>query len=355
MAGDIPAARARSERAIEIGRGVGDTPSELDGRINLGLAKEVEGDLDGGMALLREAAQRALEARSPWHADRALHNVWAGLARYGGDVSDARKAHDDALAAARRSGLRSEAMVHREAWNAVEDADWDRALAVIEGGRADTFWSSGRDAWVELIRTARHGPHDYAPMLAAARRLATATPDVNARAAAAFPAITLHLAEDWPGTLEIAMLGLEPLADGSYPMPHTAAVVAIDAALRMDDASAIDRWLESASVASRTKTRHEEIRKTYADAVRSTRRGDRAMALASFARYVELAERTIGWVFIARLGRLARAELLAKGGDRSAAQDEIDRAATFWRTGMATWYLGRLAEWARERGLALAV
>ncbi len=56
----------------------------------------------------------------------------------------------------------------------------------------------------------------------------------------------------------------------------------------------------------------------------------------------------------AHLARVRRAELfLERGapGDHEAAQAELDAVLPYWRKAKATWYLGKLKEWAAERGL----
>jgi len=56
----------------------------------------------------------------------------------------------------------------------------------------------------------------------------------------------------------------------------------------------------------------------------------------------------------AEWARLRRAELLlqrAAPGDWEAAQAELDAALAYWRKAKATWYLGKLKEWAAEHGL----
>ncbi len=54
------------------------------------------------------------------------------------------------------------------------------------------------------------------------------------------------------------------------------------------------------------------------------------------------------------MGRLRRAEIFLERdapGDREAAQAELDAVLPYWRKAKATWYLGKLKEWAAERGL----
>ncbi len=65
-----------------------------------------------------------------------------------------------------------------------------------------------------------------------------------------------------------------------------------------------------------------------------------------------------GFIFVlpVLMLRLRLAELLLQRGalgDREAAQAELDAVVAYWRKAKATWYLGKLKEWASEHGLQL--
>src|SRR5256712_13640760 len=62
------------------------------------------------------------------------------------------------------------------------------------------------------------------------------------------------------------------------------------------------------------------------------------------------------WAYAEARARLRPADLLLerkRAGDDAAARSELALVTAFWRKAGAHWYLHRLADWARERGLAL--
>lgn len=93
-------------------------------------------------------------------------------------------------------------------------------------------------------------------------------------------------------------------------------------------------------------------RRAFAEAIRAWRRGDRSGARRLLNEALEDIHRWSSPV-PSTVMRLALVELLLEEGAHDEAQRELEAVLPFWRKARATWYLSRLAEWARERGLTL--
>ena len=120
------------------------------------------------------------------------------------------------------------------------------------------------------------------------------------------------------------------------------------------DVARSERWMALASAAGApARSRGVDGLARFAAGLRARRGGDGETALAALAESAELFEDAMERGFASTLVRLERADLLVDRGEREAATAELARLLPFWRKAKATWYLGKLREWAEVRRLAL--
>ncbi len=134
-----------ARRALDAARAVGATEVELDVQITLGHPQAYGGDIEGGLALMREAAERArLEGRANT-ATRGWVNV-ADLLLMFGRYDEAVDAVDQGMELAERAGLaRSLGAMMRsnKAEALMRSGRWEEALAVAApGAEMGTFAGS---------------------------------------------------------------------------------------------------------------------------------------------------------------------------------------------------------------------
>jgi hypothetical protein len=130
-------------------------------------------------------------------------------------------------------------------------------------------------------------------------------------------------------------------------------VAAISAATTLGDDAAAVRWIGLGLAPREAIGPVEKGGHEFARAMASARGGDTSAAVnlleESTRNFLE-AETPI----LVHWARLRRAELLLRRdgpGDRDAAPAEFDALLPDWRKVKATWYLGKLKEWASEHGL----
>jgi DNA-binding CsgD family transcriptional regulator len=137
-----------------------------------------------------------------------------------------------------------------------------------------------------------------------------------------------------------------------YGISH-AAICAIVAARRLNDQTALRRWIELAlSEPKRPKAHHNLARRAMAHAETAAELGDLDVAVTKLAECAtHLAEGILapaGFLPVTFV-RLRRAELLLQrnaAGDREEAARELAADVPYLRRARATWYLGRLRDWA---------
>lgn len=348
-----PEAGPRAERAIEIAHRVGATEIEADATITLALARHSE-DSPDWETILRSAADLAVREGLDRVAERAWQNLFALRWHHGADVATIRRIHNESLEQLGRFGRRTESTIQRETFVAFHEGDWDRCLDVIARGRSATLWSTARDLTEAVIRAARHGPAQVGDVLEAARRRGAAAQEVSDRATWLLSAGAAFVAGDLSSALRGAEPAAEFLALGAFSSPHEAAAVAIVSAEQLGEDSALERWLRLAEARyTGGVNRYEEARAAFAEGIRARRANDRGRALERFGDAAERADALMGIHLVATLARLERADILVASGERDAALGELEKATAFWRKAKAAFYLGRIAEWARERGLDL--
>ncbi len=339
-----------AERAIALARATGATDVLADALITKGTLASHVGEDDA--AALREGLELALRHEFLFLAARAYQNLWAITVRGGATGEELRRIHEENAAHSRRYGLRWITQIQRDCGFAFGDGDWDAALRFVEEGRGDSIWSASMDVVEALMMTARQGPGEGLRRLEAPYARLHAAGDAQwVSYADGFGAATVLLAGDAERALRYAE-GVAPfLAKGYWNPPvDIGAVCALVAARRRGDEEALARWIER-SGAPGVRSNPAEARRAFARAERSVGAGDLDAALAELERSGRLLSELPWSVFMSTFPRLRRAELLLRG-DREGAAAELAAALPYWRKAKATWYLGRLGEWARERGLA---
>jgi hypothetical protein len=217
--------------------------------------------------------------------------------------------------------------------------------------------SAGREQLEALILTAREGPEKGRPLIDGPRRRLLAAQNPHWLADAGFSSALLLIAGDLRATLDHAEAAAELVAhDYWVPTASLTAVCAISAARALGDEAAARRWIGLGLGQDQESLPHAvKAKKLFARAERSASEEDFDVAIAMFdesARH--FLESIEGNNLGAHWARLRRAELFLERdapGDREAAQAELDAVPPYWRKAKATWYLGKLQEWATERGL----
>lgn len=232
----------------------------------------------------------------------------------------------------------------------MRDGDWQATLALAERIPEEAIVSGYvRITRAEMI-VARDGPEHGLPLLAAPREQLLAAGNRQWRGQLAFVALTYLLAGDPRRALEELELIIDLIAqDFLHPPVTHAAVLGVAAAQRLGDEAELRRWIGIAAGGS-LDVPALRLQRAFATAEAAVLEGevDRAVGLLEGIpgawRYPHLP-------VVPTLADLRRGELLAGRGDAAAAAQAFARATAYWRTVKAEWYLARLAEWARERGI----
>lgn len=346
---------AWARRALEVGRRANAPRAQVAALRTLGLWM-VSSDPEKGLSLIREGLALALEHELVSDAQITYKHLIVAMERLGAPSAELVAVQDEGLRHARRYGFRSLQSIEGECVAAVRTGDWDVALDLIDEIRGGgTTMSAALGLFEPFIVTARDGPKYGVPLLDAPRRRLLSTPDTHGVALAEnMSAVVLLLAEDMRGVLRHADAAAdELLLDISPPIVSSGAVCAITAAKAIDDRAAVQRWTDLAlSRSPSTDPRHAQARRVFAQAERSAQEDDLDAAIVAFEDHSELfAEASL---LVGTLAHLRLVELLLRRGratDRDAANAQFASVVPFWRTAKASWYLGRLREWARERGL----
>jgi len=347
----------RSAQAIDWGRRAIEMARRTNALEALVLALIVQGAAmsrtdAGGLVLLRESLDLALKHEFVWDAQRAYNDLCVAMNFVGAPKAEIRRIHEEGVQHAHRYGLLFDPLISRLCSYAFADGDWDEALRHVEEGRGDTVWSAPRELIEAFVETARHGPEPALRLVETPRRRLLAAGDAQWVAAAAASAPVMLLAGDLRATLDHAECAVDLVARDFFGA-SLAAVYAIEAARALRDESALDRWIEL-GIARSTELRPFALRgrDAFARAERAARARDIDSAITmlgeSTQHFLQVSDAAAHW------SRLRRAELFLERnapGDRESAQADFESVLPYWRKAKATWYLGKLKEWASERGL----
>jgi DNA-binding CsgD family transcriptional regulator/tetratricopeptide (TPR) repeat protein len=125
-----------ARRALDAAEAVGALDVKLEAQLVLGPAMVYHGDVEAGLALMREAAEAGRRAQLPWFATRAIVNL-SDQEMMLGRHEDAIRTADTGMPLAERAGL-------------------ERTMGVfLRGNRAEALMRSGR--WQEALAAAAPG------------------------------------------------------------------------------------------------------------------------------------------------------------------------------------------------------
>ncbi len=301
--------------------------------------------------MLEESLRLALQRDAVLDTQRIYQTIW--VSRVGASPEDRLRAHEEGAAHARRYGYHSDLVPFRETIESLNAGDWDRSLAAASE-LGDSIWSASPRLLEAFIRVARDGPEAGLPLLDEPRRRLLAAGDAQWRGASSFSAQVMLVA----GDLRSCLTHAEPVAElielgRRAPATNGVAVCAIVAAAWLGDDVAWRRWIDVATTEPRS-----QLDWGMTSARREFARAERALpenvaeALERYAHAADVWERERFQPLAATLIRLRRAEAFVREGDRDAASAEIAKVLPYWRKAKASWYLGRLREWAAERGIS---
>jgi class 3 adenylate cyclase/tetratricopeptide (TPR) repeat protein len=337
-----------SERAAEIARSLGDPAALLYALATLGSIRSLHGDPEGS-AQLRESIRIATEANLVEHAMTGFNNLLFSRYRVG-DYAGARAVFAEAQEYCRRVGRWSTPLLQWLVWYAVADGDFDRALEAERDSEHETTFGVQRSLYAAMVTIAREGPAMGLSAVDEGKARLLAARNQQSRAAAAIAALPRYIAGDLRGAIDDAEATADLFERGLvFPPVRHAALLAILAARSLGDGAALERWMVRALAQSSPLGGVHNAPRLVAEAVRAERRGDPAEALAKLEEIRPLVADAPP-VTPAALDQL-RIELHLARGEREAAQRVLAGLTSFWRKAGARWYLDRLSEWARERGL----
>ncbi len=309
-----------------------------------------------GLALLRESLDLALKHDLVYPANRAYNNLWVSMGRLGMPAAELRGVYEEMVEHGRHYEMRFDNLISFSCSYAFADGHWDEALRLVEEGGGHTIWSAVPELLEAFIKIARGGPAHGRALVDAPRARLLAAGDAQWVGAAAFSVPIMLLAGDLQAALAHAEVASDLVARDNHPSVDLAVVAAISAARALQDEAATERWIELAIPRKETKlaSHPQRARAAFARAERSAGNGDLDSAITALDESAMHFSEVPLTYFAAHWVRLRRAELLLERGapsDREAAQAELDAAVSYWRKAKATWYLGKLQEWAAERGL----
>jgi DNA-binding CsgD family transcriptional regulator len=354
IANDADRAVVNGERALAIAIRANSVRGQVLGLYRLGGGLGLKAD-DQCLPRLREAFDLALRNDMVYEAQLVCRNSIVQLENLGAPRAEGLRWNEERLQQARRHAYRAADVIKDECIAAYGAGDWDRAGELSREMPAESIWTGLTDLLVALMVVARDGPDAGLPLIdgPVQRLRATNRPQWRIWAENAAAEIEL-LAGNEAACLRHAD-ALEAFVIDDYwlfGISH-AAICAIVAARRLNDPIALRRWIGIAlSEPKRPNAHHNQARQAMADAEAAAELGDLDAAIAKLA---ECAAHLAAGI-LAPAGflpvtfvRLRRAELVLqrnRPGDRAEAARELAAEVPYLRRAGATWYLGRLQQWA---------
>ena len=342
------------ERAVAMAHALGAAEIEAHALVSLGTAMSYDG-AEASAQIIRRGLAIALESEFVAAGARAYNNLSIALAVNDAPEADIEGVMDAAVAHSARYGYHSQTLAMRETARAVFGLDWDRAIALSDEVSTDTAWGAGQALMGDLVRIHRHGPE--ATLVARAEQCAQrlrASSEVQFRAAAMLLAIIHSGTGAHARAMEVADVEPELLGSrgvGGWVSPMAAAIVS--SAFALGDRERLVRWQEHiVGMVDRRGTWPLQACARFANALVARADGRDEDALAEL-RAVEPATERRHHFYALSLVHRHLAELLAGRGDRDGAAAAYAAARDPWVKASATWHLGQLDAWARERGITV--
>ena len=345
---------ATADQAIATARAAGDAVAELEAEITKATARGHE-DPETAAVTLRTIARTAEEKAMVRIALRAHQNVISTTLRAGSSLQEMWALHLDGMRYMQRHGIEIEGAITRETFLRLARGEWDEMLRWTELHESTTFWGKSNEIRASIALVAREGPDPHLRRIDDLSAQLIASGDRNWQAQGqCSSAIAHHLVGDPGGALErVAPLRESFEAISEWDL-HPAGIIALRSAVLVRDAEAERdwrRWLSSA----RSAGLHRQMREALIRGYDALTRGDVDTALRGLDEVAQLGEIVPLGFLSASAVRPWAAELHLRRANQAGAQAEIDALLPFWRKVRATWYIGRIAEWARERGLTVVV
>jgi DNA-binding CsgD family transcriptional regulator len=344
-----------ADRVVEIGRRLHRPDIQTDGLRQRGLGLVSDGKSEG-MKDLETALALAYESGSPGLVFACRLALMSATTLLGRPPAERQRLYEDAVAHAHEHGYVGGLLSALEVEQAIASGDFDRALRVSRLLVTDSAVSAEVGLRIALVDIARGGPEAMPDLDALRRRLLKGPPAWTTFAATS--AQPLLLVENPRAAIEHAELAVTPLTEGSWIRNVDIAVIlGVEAARRLDDKSVIDRWIALAlhGVPAPIESRERQARRAYGGSLLAEQTGDLDGALRLAELSVEML--TDGqWPYVWTIACLYRVELLLKRRhkkDEAVARQDFETVVAFWRRAGATWFLGRLAAWARAHDLSM--
>jgi DNA-binding CsgD family transcriptional regulator/tetratricopeptide (TPR) repeat protein len=343
-----------AERTIEVGRRCGQPVTEVIGLMSLAGALSQQGRVDA-IAHAEHAVRLALKMDAPDLVFRARVFLMDVHAKRGAPPVEHRALYLEMVDHAKKHAFSSDLVLGMKVEEAIALGEFDEALHLAGQVSPDSVHGATSELRVTLIKVARAGPDKTSELDSLRRRLLSAA--VLWRDFATTTAQVYLLAEQPRAALEHAEAAKERLRAGSPRWTlDIAAICAIESARRLGDDAALVDWIKLALDEPKVaESLLRRARRASAGAEQARREGAPGQALALSAASVDALEHS-QWPYIETLARLRYADLLLERGsedDRAMANAQLSTVVGFWRRAGAPWYLGRLRDWARERGLRL--
>lgn len=344
-----------ADRLVEIGRRLARLDIQSDGLRQRGFGLVRDGKSEG-MKDLETALALAYESGAPGLVFACRLALMSATTLLGRARAERRRLYEDAVAHAHEHGYVGGLLSALEVEQAIASGDFDRALRVSRLVVPDSAVSAEVGLRIALVDVARRGPEAMPDLDALRRRLLKGPPAWTSFAATS--AQPLLLADDPGAAIEHAELAVKPLTEGSWIWSLDIAVVlGVEAARRLGDASTLDRWIALAmnGVPAPIESRERQARRAYGRALLAERTGDLDSAVGLAGQSVEMLTDS-QWPFVWTIACLYRVELLLKRRhkkDEAVARQDFQTVVAFWRRAGATWFLGRLAAWARAHDLSM--
>jgi DNA-binding CsgD family transcriptional regulator/tetratricopeptide (TPR) repeat protein len=344
-----------ADRVIEIGRRLHRPDIQADGLRQRGFALVRDGKSDG-MKDLEASLALAYESGAPGLVFGSRLALMSATTLLGRPPAERQRLYEDAVAHAREHGFVAGLVLALEVEQAIASGDFDRALRISRQVTHDSVTTAEVGLRIALVDIARRGPEALPDLDALRRRLLKGAPVWTSFAATS--AQPLLLVEDPRAAIEHAELAVKPLTEGEWIWNLDIAVVlGVEAARRLSERSVLDRWIALArhGTPAPIESRERQARRAYGGALLAEQMGDldAAVRLAGLS----VAMLVDGqWPYVETIARLRRAELLLERRhpqDEAAARADLDTVIAFWRRAGATWFLGRLAAWARAHDLSV--
>lgn len=361
--GDGAAALAIAERAFSVAEAVGSTELRVMTLTRIGTACLVLQRYEEGIERTRQALELAGDDESLVEQRSTAMYVLSILFSEGGrPLEDQRALREELLSYTAQHGIRDARWAWRRLSWVFGDGDWDEIARLrVEIDPEAAFESSDADMRIAFVAAARGGPTSSSQlrnamqrMIAYGNRGLTAFWSSAASLIVGDYAAALGFAELPRGDKELPLLG------GEWASGDDAYVIGMIASRKIGDAEAFERLLRALTTIEAFGFYHQGAL-AFGNAEAAAHRGNIDTAIVRYGISVEHFARAYfafsQAVVMRMLAHMRRAEAyLQRAGptDGAAAQSDFEVILEFWRRANASWYLGRLHEWAHEAGLTLS-